>query len=1168
MSAPPILSPAAPPSFGGARLADRYAAAHDRIFVTGTQALVRALLTQARLDAAAGHVTGGFVSGYRGSPLGGFDRDLAAAETALAAANIRFTPGVNEELAATAIWGAQQVGLFPGAKVEGVFGLWYGKGPGVDRAGDALKHANLAGTSPRGGVLAVAGDDHAGISSTTAHQSEFAFIDAQIPVLAPADVQDILDLALAGIALSRAAGLWVALKCPSDVVEQAANIDGALTRFAFNVPDTAKNDLHIRWPDRVTDSEARLAGPKISTALEFVRRNGLDRSFGRGSTSRIGIIAAGKAWADVGEALDILGLDAAARETAGIALYKPAMVWPLEPEGLRAFAEGLDRVIVIEEKRPLIEPQIRDILFDVATRPRVIGKNTTGRDRLDLALACVITPAMVARALTPHLGDNTETPPHLGSDTNAPRSAPPAPKLERPALRRAPHFCSGCPHNTSTRVPEGSRALSGIGCHTLSLWLDPNTQTLTQMGGEGTSWIGQAPFTETRHVFANIGDGTYYHSGLLAIRAALSAGVTITYKLLYNDAVAMTGGQKVEGNLSVPAICRELAAEGVARIIVVAEDPAHYGADDPFPPGVTIRGRDGFDSAQAELAQVPGVSVLVFDQACAAEKRRRRGRGELADPARYVFINERVCEGCGDCQRASHCLSVVPVATPFGEKRRIDLATCNKDETCVEGFCPAIVTIEGGRPRKSKPVPPADIPAEWTSLPAPRLPALDRPWRILAAGIGGTGVVTIGHLIAMAAHLDGHATAVLDQTGLAQKGGAVASHVTIATAPDTIHAARIGEMRADAIIGCDLIVAADTPQLATVAPGHTRIIVNSEETITGAFLRDPALAFPADSLLGAIARRAGAAQVTAADARRLAERLTGQAIAANVLLLGLAWQAGLVPVSEAALLAAIDLNHRGAATNRAAFAWGRRAAHDMDRVRALAGLDGDAATPAVNESLTQVIARRAEELSRYGGARLAARYRARVEDIARHAALAAPDDAEALTLAVAKGYFHVLAAKDEYDVARLFSDGGFDADLNRAFEGSFRVHYHLAPAWLATRDASGRPAKRDFGPWLRGLLSLAARLRFLRDGPLDPFRFGADRALERKHRTEYEEDLTRLHAALAGDTIDLCRELVELPLTVRGFGAVRRESYDRAAARRHDILIRLGPGRTGRVAAE
>jgi indolepyruvate ferredoxin oxidoreductase len=1174
-STPPSIDPQSPlqATLSSARLADRFDPAQARVLLTGTQALTRALLSIAQLDTKAGHTTGGFVSGYRGSPLGGFDRDLDAAQAELTAANIHFTPGVNEELAATAIWGTQQVGLFPGAKTDGVFALWYGKGPGVDRAGDALKHANLAGTAPLGGVVAIAGDDHAGISSTTAHQSEFAFIDAQIPVLAPSSVQDVLDLTVAAIALSRASGLWIALKCPSDIIEQTATVNTDLDRFIHDLPHDLPADfpapdhnLHIRWPDRVTDAEARLAGPKRSAAQAFVRTLNLDRAFWKTDESHIGIIAAGKSYADTLEALDLLGLDERKARALGIALYKPAMVWPLESNGLHDFAAGLEHIIVIEEKRPLIEPQIRDLLFDNPAHPHVIGK--TGTDRLALALSGVLSPSDIARALAPRLSAQPGKNPEI-------ISAPPLTRPGQPVLKRPPHFCSGCPHNTSTRVPDGARALAGIGCHTLALWSDPNTQTLTQMGGEGASWIGQAPFTETSHVFANIGDGTYYHSGLLAIRAAISAGVNITYKLLFNDAVAMTGGQKVEGNLTVPAIARELAAEGVARIIVVAEDPTHYAKDDPFPPGVTVMGRDGFDCAQAELAQVGGVSVLIFDQACAAEKRRRRRRGTLIDPARYVFINERVCEGCGDCQRASHCLSVVPVSTPFGEKRRIDLATCNKDETCVDGFCPAIVTVEGGRPRKRPFVAPTEVPENLRTLPTPNLPVLKHPWRILTAGIGGTGVVTIGHLIAMAAHLDGQAAAVLDQTGLAQKGGAVASHVTIAPRDDAIGAVRIGNARADVLIGCDLVVAADTPQLGAVTPEQTHVIVNTEEAITGAFLRDRTLTFPADSLLGAIVERTGHNHVTAADARRLTERLTGQAITANVFLLGLAWQMGLVPVSEAALTRAIELNGQNADANKAAFIWGRRTAIDMAAVRALAGLDTDGKEQTTT-SLEDLVTTRADFLVGYGGDALAATYRQAVDD-AQAIARERGTDADALARAIADGYAQVLAAKDEYEVARLYRDGAFNDAIAEAFEGPVTVHYHLALAWMpdwptrrngAGYDAAGRSRKRDFGPWLGPVLGLLAWLKGLRGSVFDPFRYGADRALERRHRAEYEHDLGLISAMLTPGSFDLCLELARLPATVRGFGPIRQEAFDQAAARRREILAALEPTGSEKLAAE
>jgi indolepyruvate ferredoxin oxidoreductase len=834
-------------------------------------------------------------------------------------------------------------------------------------------------------------------------------------------------------------------------------------------------------------------------------------------------------------------------------------------ETVRDFAAGLDEIIVIEEKRPLIEPQLRDILYDSpeGARPRVHGK--TGPDGTPLIpLSGEIAPDGVARALARHLGSK-----FTGSTAALP-AVPETMNDPAPILRRPPHFCSGCPHNISTRVPEGHRALAGIGCHTLALWSDPNTQTLTQMGGEGASWIGQAPFTDTPHVFTNIGDGTYYHSGLLAIRAALSAGVNITFKLLFNDAVAMTGGQPVEGGLTVPAIARELAAEGVARIIVVAEEPGHYAKPDRFPDGATVMGRDGFDCAQAELAASPGVTVLIFDQTCAAEKRRRRRRGTMEDPDRWVFINERVCEGCGDCQQASHCLSVVPVATPLGEKRRIDFATCNKDESCVNGFCPALVTVEGRLRDQASDAPGAthrlEIPAHLKTLPRPEIGGLARPWRVLVAGIGGTGVVTVGHLIAMAAHIEGRAVTVMDQTGLAQKGGSVMSHVTLAREAEAIGAARIATGQADAVIGCDLVVAADTPQLKAMDKDRTRAVVNGAETITGAFLRDPGRSFPKESLLAALSDRLAANALDLIDAGALAPRLTGNAITANVFLLGAAWQKGLIPVSEDAILRAITLNAAAVGANRDAFLWGRRAAVDPDAVAALAGLDG--AIPKPKPGLDDLIETRADFLTGYGGPGLARRYRGIVEELDGIARKRVPDR-EGLAHAVAESYFKVLAAKDEYEVARLFTDGEFGAALDHTFADGYRVHYHLAPPWITRRDAlTGHRLKRRFGPWLRPVLRLLGSLRLLRGSVIDPFRDTDDRRLEGTELKEYEQDLSRICRTLTPESFDLCLELAALPLVVRGFGHVKQTAVDKITPRRAEIRAALDKEDHGQQAAQ
>jgi indolepyruvate ferredoxin oxidoreductase len=834
-------------------------------------------------------------------------------------------------------------------------------------------------------------------------------------------------------------------------------------------------------------------------------------------------------------------------------------------ETVRDFATGLDEIIVIEEKRPLIEPQLRDILYEApeGARPRIHGK--TGPDGAPLIpLSGEIAPDGIAQALAPQLGGQF-------TGSIAALSAAPNPvKDPAPVLRRPPHFCSGCPHNISTRVPEGHRALAGIGCHTLALWSDPNTQTLTQMGGEGASWIGQAPFTETPHVFTNIGDGTYYHSGVLAIRAALSASVNITFKLLFNDAVAMTGGQPVEGGLTVPAIARELAAEGVVRIIVVAEEPGHYAKADRFPEGVTVMGRDGFDCAQAELAASPGVTVLIFDQTCAAEKRRRRRRGTMEDPDRWVFINERVCEGCGDCQRASQCLSVVPVATPLGEKRRIDFASCNKDESCLNGFCPALVTVEGRLRGKATEAAVAaeepQIPEHLLSLPTPEFSTLERPWRVLVAGIGGTGVVTIGHLIAIAAHMEGRTVTVMDQTGLAQKGGSVMSHVTLACEAEAIGAARITAGQADAVIGCDLVVAADTPQLKAMNKDRTRAVINGAETITGAFLHDPDRRFPRESLLAALSGRLNADALDLINAGALAPRLTGNAITANVFLLGIAWQKGLIPVSEDAILRAITLNATAVAANREAFLWGRRAAVDPDAVAGLAGLE--VGTPKPEPGLDEYIETRADFLTGYGGPGLARRYRGIVEEIDRITRNRVPDR-EGLAHAVAGSYFKVLSAKDEYEVARLFTDGEFGAALDRTFADGYRVHYHMAPRWITRRDAlTGHRLKRRFGPWLRPVLRLLGSLRPLRGRVIDPFRSTDDRRLEETELEEYEQDLSRICRTLSPESFDLCLELAALPLAVRGFGHVKQAAVEKIAPRRAEIRAALNKEDHGQQAAQ
>ncbi|MFN4284078.1 MAG: indolepyruvate ferredoxin oxidoreductase family protein [Alphaproteobacteria bacterium] len=1089
--------------------------ATDRAFLTGSQALVRLLIEQARRDRAAGLDTAGYVSGYRGSPLGGLDQELARQTAALIEARVTFQPGLNEELAATALWGTQQAGLFPGAKHQGVFGLWYGKGPGVDRSGDAFKHANLAGTAPQGGVLAVAGDDHGAASSTTAHQSEYAFVDAMMPILSPASVQEIYDYGLMGLALSRFAGCWTALKLSADVAEAAGSVTLAAPLAVVPEFEPPPGGLHIRWPDRALDQEARLQGPKLRAAQAFVRANGLDRI--SGGAAKRGVVAAGKSWGDLRQALGNLGIE------SGLRFYKIALVWPLDPEALARFAEGLDEILVVEEKRPLIEDQIRQILYDAPQRPKISGKNL-------LPSSGELTPAIVGRALRAWLGLPDE--PEI------------KPAREKPLLRRTPHYCSGCPHSRSTRVPDGSRALAGIGCHTMALWTDPSTQTLTQMGGEGATWIGQAPFTETPHVFQNLGDGTFAHSGLLAVRAAIAAGVNITYKLLVNDAVAMTGGQAVEGALSVPRIARILEGEGVRRIVVVAEEPDRYAKADPFPPGVSVMGRDGFDCAQEELRQTPGVTVLIFDQTCAAEKRRRRKRRLMPPPARYAVINERACEGCGDCATASNCLSVVPVETDWGRKRRVDLASCNADLSCLDGFCPAIVTVEGALKPSAKPA--AQAPAVLP--PPPILPTLDGPFALLVAGSGGSGIVTLGRVVARAAHEAGFAVTLAEQTGLAQKGGAVLSHLRVAPRAEQLGSARVHD--ADLILGGDLVVAASAEVLTRVKSAAAKAVVNAAPAITGAFLKDADKDFPAEGLQATLTAKLGAQAVALFDAAACAAQI-GHAAGANMALLGRAWQMGLLPLPLDRLRAAIAAETPQAEANLAAF----------DAGRAWGASDTASVSGQTPEPLEARIARFAAELAAYQNDALAARYRALVAEVQAAETRIAPGRAK-LTEAVGRHYARLLAYKDEYEIARLLAAPAFADEIAARFDKP-RVAFHLAPSWLPRRAGSGgRAGKYRFGPWLRPALRALARLKILRGTPFDPFGYGAERKLERALIGEYEQTIARLLHSLRADNrsaaaYPLMVEIARWPETVRGFGALKKTSAEKARRDRDDMLARL-----------
>jgi indolepyruvate ferredoxin oxidoreductase len=1150
-------------------LDDKYALEEGRVYLTGTQALVRLPIMQRQRDAAAGLNTACFISGYRGSPLGGLDQNLWSARRFLDRNNIRFQPAINEELAATAVWGSQQLHLFPGAKYDGVFAMWYGKGPGVDRSGDPLKHGNSAGSSRHGGVLLLAGDDHTCKSSTLAHQSEFAFIDALIPVLNPAGVQDILDLGLYGWAMSRYAGVWVAFKTIAETADSSASVEIDPLRNAIREPQDfamPPGGLNLRWPDPPLEQELRLHKYKIEAALAFARANRLDRIVIDSAAPRLGIVTTGKSYLDLRQAFEELGIDDGRAAELGIRLYKVAMPWPLERDGVRAFAEGLEEVLVVEEKRAVIETQLKEQLYHwpADRRPRVLGKFDDEGNWI-LPSNGELTPPMIARVLARR----------IARFHDAPAIAERAALLDRREyagnvvpFQRTPYFCSGCPHNTSTKVPEGSRALAGIGCHYLAQFMDRSTATFTQMGGEGAPWIGQAPFTETPHVFVNIGDGTYTHSGILAIRAAVAAGVNVTYKLLFNDAVAMTGGQPIDGGLTVPTVTRQLAAEGVKRIVVVTDEPQKYPAAVDFAPGTGVRHRDDLDAVQRELREIPGVTALVYDQTCAAEKRRRRKRGRFPDPPKRAFINDLVCEGCGDCSKTSNCVSVVPVETEFGRKRAIDQSSCNKDYSCVEGFCPSFVTVHGPGLKKPRP---NDLSEEaLPPLPEPALPPLDQPYGILVTGVGGTGVVTIGALIGMAAHLEEKGCTVLDMTGLAQKGGAVWSHVRIARRPADIHAVRLASGSADLLLGCDLVVSASADSLAKLDAGKSRAIVNSHETITGDFTRNPDLAFPAEEMKVGIAAAVGGEKAEFLDATRLATGLLGDSIASNLFMLGYAYQKGAVPISAEAIEEAIGLNGVAVDFNRSAFRWGRRAAVDRALVEERAApASARPQSHRLSESLDEAVERRVKFLTGYQDAGYAERYAALVRQV-RDAEAARVPGAEAVAQAVARALFKLMAYKDEYEVARLYTESDFLKRVAEQFEGPYELRFHLAPPILGDRDPkTGHLKKRSFGPWMLTAFRLLARCKRLRGTRLDIFGKTPERRTERRLIGEYEALVEELLARLTPENHALAAEIAALPMEIRGFGHVKEESIARVKQREAALLARLrSPSPTPALAAE
>ncbi len=1174
-------------------LDDKYSLDYGRAFMSGVQALVKLPMLQRLRDQQAGKNTAGFISGYRGSPLGGYDQALWKASKYLKAQNIVFQPGVNEELAATALWGTQQLGFSPAGsnRFDGVFGIWYGKGPGVDRCSDVFKHANMAGTTEFGGVIAVAGDDHVSKSSTAAHQSDHIFKACGLPVFFPATVQEILDLGLHAFAMSRFSGVWAGMKTIQEIVESSATAMIDPERVQIKIPTDFQmpaGGVHIRWPDHALEQEARLFDYKWYAALAYIRANRLNYNVIEGPNDRFGLIASGKAYNDTRQALLDLGLDDATCRQLGIRLHKVGVVWPLEAQGTREFATGLREILVVEEKRQVIEYQLKEELYNWRpdVRPNVLGKfnevegdysggewsmaNPT-HNKL-LRANADLSPALIARAIAQRLkklgldGDMTARIDAQLAILEAKERAMQV--VELTGLKgadRQPWFCSGCPHNTSTKVPEGSRAMAGIGCHFMATWMDRSTIGFTQMGGEGVPWSGQAPFTTDQHIFANLGDGTYFHSGSLAVRQSIASGVNITYKILYNDAVAMTGGQQVgerpEGH-SVVQIAQSMRAEGAARITIVTDEPEKYADVQGLPAGIAIQHRDTLDAVQRAFREIKGTTVIIYDQTCATEKRRRRKRGSLVDPAKRVVINDLVCEGCGDCGVQSNCLSVEPLETDFGRKRTINQSSCNKDYSCTKGFCPSFVTVEGGK-LKGKSKAQALSPFGLGDLPEPVIPQTHGAYGIVVAGVGGTGVITIGQLLGVAGHMEGKGIVTQDAGGLAQKGGATWSHVLIGNHPDDIRTTRVSMAGADCIIGCDPIVAAGKETVLRMREGRTRVALNSHSTPTAAFVKDAGWQNPAQACAAEIIKAVGLAGVGIFDADAASTRLLGDSIYTNPMMLGYAWQKGWIPLGRESLLRAIELNAVAVEQNKAAFEWGRRAAHDWASVQKLLA-PAQVIEFKKRETLEALVARRVEFLTGYQNQAYAVTYQDFVEKV-RLAEM--PLGKTALTEAVARYLFKLMAYKDEYEVARLHTDPAFHARINSMFEGDFKLNYHLAPPIIAKKNEKGELQKRQFGPAMGVAFRLLAKLKGLRGTPLDIFGRTEERRTERALIDEYRASMEQVLDRLNAGNHALALDIASLPEQIKGFGHVKERNLKAARQKWATLMAQWQQPQVARHAA-
>ncbi len=1115
-------------------LNNRYTLTAGRVFLTGTQALIRAVIEQAQRDKRAGLNTAGLISGYRGSPLGGVDLELWRQASMLDENRIEFLPAINEDLGATAILGSQQVESATARKVDGVFGFWYGKGPGVDRAGDALKHGNAYGSSPTGGVLVVAGDDHGCVSSSMPHQSDVAFMSWFMPVLSPSNVEEYLTFAEYGYALSRFSGMWVGFKVVSETVESAATVNLKDDRvFAEPLFDAPITGLHYRWPD--------LPGPQIEERMEhkkdaviaFAQANPIDRCIYGIDDAVFGFVTSGKAHLDVMEALRILSVDEAVCRRLGVNVYKVGMVWPLAQRDALNFVQGKVEVLVIEEKRGIIESQLKEYFYDwPGSKPqRMTGKHDEHGNKL-IPWTGELAPLMLVPLIAERLHNLF---PDEGFDTRAAElTSTAAPCLSVDGAMRTPYFCSGCPHNISTKVPAGSQALAGIGCHFMANWMDRSTSSIIQMGGEGVNWAASSLFTGKPHVFQNLGDGTWYHSGSLAIRQAVAAKANITYKILFNDAVAMTGGQPVDGQVSVHSIAHHSRAEGIERIALVSDQPEKFHSAD-FPAGVTIHARSQLDSVQRELRGISGVSILIYEQLCATEKRRKRKRGTLDDPKRFAVINELVCEGCGDCSVESNCLSIEPIDTEFGTKRKINLSNCNKDFSCLNGFCPSFVTVEGATRRKQSGQISVDkLETIAVSLPRPKPASLDTPYNLLVTGVGGTGVVTLGALVTMAAHLENKGATVLDFTGFAQKFGSVISYIRIANKPDLINQVRIDEKSADAVIGCDIVVSS-SPKASTTYRYGTKFVLNTAIMPTGDMILNRDANLQIDERQNVIATTVGTDSLKSFDANRAAEILLGDTVFANVIMLGYAWQLGMIPVSLESLNRAIVLNAVAVNENKRAFTIGRIVSTGNQSIEQLLPAPHQSA-----ESLTEIVERRSQFLTEYQNQRWSNRYRTNVEALNAAESNLQTED---LAIAASRSLFKLMAYKDEYEVARLHTQTGFRRKLNDMFEGDFTIQYHLAPPLLNSNvDHRGRPRKRAMSRGITPLLIVLTRLKSLRGTYIDPFGWTKERKAERELIRWFDGLMSQCIKTLSKSNHSIWQTILQAPMGIRGYGPVKEQS--------------------------